>query len=175
LGMHFTLPIGAGSVFALAFASPTRLFVGTTAGQVFRADRAGNTWTATRLDDVAAGPIGLSGLVTDVAIDWADPTRSSIYLTFGGVGDPRRVWRFDGNRWEARSGTAPSSNLLNVEHNVVVVDPKAPSNVYVGGEWLARCARFRSPHECDAALASRGDSWAGDIRDTSRLKAATDG
>jgi photosystem II stability/assembly factor-like uncharacterized protein len=132
--MQFSLPATAGSVFALAFASATRLFVGTTLGQVFRADRSGNNWTTVRLDDAAAGPIGLVGLISDVAVDWKDSARSSVFIAFGGVGDARRVWRFDGTRWEVRSGSAPGSSLLNVEHNVVVVDPKAADNVYVGAD-----------------------------------------
>jgi hypothetical protein len=102
-------------------------------GQVFRADRNGNNWTLVRLDNVVAGPIGLVGLISDVAVDWSDSSLSSIFIAFGGAGDPRRVWRFDGTRWEARNGSAPN-NLLNVEHNVVVVDRKAPENVYAGAD-----------------------------------------
>jgi hypothetical protein len=98
------LPEGAGLVFALAFASTTRLFIDTTVGQVFRADRLDNTWTVTRLDNVAAGPLGLTGLISDVAVDLADQTLASVYVAFGGKGDQRRVWRFDGTKWEVRSG-----------------------------------------------------------------------
>lgn len=138
--MRLTIPGGdeAGQVFALTFASPTRLFVGTTRGRVFRADRSGNTWTPTRLDDVAAGQLGLDGLITDIAVDWADTTLSSIYVAFGGMGDRRRVWWFDGTTWESRSGPAGGNSLLDVEHNALVVDRQAPNNVYVGaniGVW----------------------------------------
>lgn len=134
--MDFTIPGGnaAGQIFALAFATPTRLFIGTTRGQVFRADRSNATWALTRLDNLAAGPIGLVGLITDIAIDWADATRSSVYISFGGIGDARRVWWFDGTQWEVRSGTAGVSDLLDVEHNALVVDRDAPNNVYVGAD-----------------------------------------
>lgn len=130
------LPGGAaaGSAFALAFASPTRLFIGTTTGRVFRADRSGTTWTVTRIDNVAAGPLGVTGLVTDVAIDGSDAALASVYVCFGGMGDRRRVWRFDGSRWDARSGPLSGDNLLDVEHNAIAVDRTAPHNVYVGAD-----------------------------------------
>lgn len=138
------LPDGSGDAFALAFVSPNRLFIGTTVGQVFRADRSGNGWAATRIDNVVAGPIGVSGLITDVAIDWADAGGQSVYVAFGGMGDRRRVWRFDGMRWQARSGTG-ATGLLDVEHNAIAVDRTAPNNIYVGadiGLW----------HSADAGL-----------------------
>lgn len=137
--MKFTIPpppppSPADQIFALTFASPTRLYVGTTRGRVFKADRAGSAWTLTRLDNAAAGPIGLGGLISDIAVDWADATLSSVYLAFGGMGDRRRVWWFDGARWEVRSGSPGVNDLLNVEHNALAVDPAAPSNVYVGAD-----------------------------------------
>jgi hypothetical protein len=134
--MRFALPGGdaAGSVFALAFASTTRLVIGTTTGRVFRADRSGNTWALTRLDNVAAGPLGLVGLISDIAIDWADATLASIYIAFGGMGDRRRVWWFDGTQWEVRSGPAGGDNLLDVEHNALAVDRAAPNHVYVAAD-----------------------------------------
>ena len=54
-GLSFSLPPGSGSVYALAFASASRLFIGTTSGQVFRADRAAGSWTLTRLDNADPG------------------------------------------------------------------------------------------------------------------------
>lgn len=136
---QITLPSSVGSVFALTFATPTRLFIGTTNGAVFRADHSGNTWTLAQLDTVSAGPLALKGLITDIAVDWADNVHASVYVSFGGQGsDRRRVWWFDGNRWTPRSGPDEGNNLLNVEHNAIVVDPKAPDNVYVGadiGAW----------------------------------------
>jgi photosystem II stability/assembly factor-like uncharacterized protein len=124
-----------GDVFTLAFASTNRIFAATTSGAVFRADQAGSAWNVTRLDNVSAGPLGLQGLISDLAIDWTDATRASVYVAFGGQGqDRRRVWRFDGTQWEARSGPDAGNNLLNVEHNAITVDPSAPDNVYVGAD-----------------------------------------
>src|SRR5205814_1374422 len=124
----FDIPSGTaiGNIFAMSFASPTRLFVGTTTGKVFRADRSGSNWKLTRLDNAAAGPMTVVGLISDVAVDWADANRQSVYVAFGGMGSAPRVWWFDGARWRPRSG-APGNSLLNVEHNALAVDPVAPN------------------------------------------------
>ncbi len=134
-GWKLTLPGGAttGAAFALAFASTDCFFIGTTRGQVFRADRTNNTWSLTRLDNAAGGPLGVSGLIADVAVDWADASRRSVYVAFGGIGDRRRVWHFDGSRWRDRSGTG-ATGLLDVEHNALAVDPTAPNNIYAGAD-----------------------------------------
>lgn len=129
-----TLPPGSGSVYALAYASTARLFIGTTSGQVFRADRSPGGFTLVRLDDAVAGPLRLTGLISDIALDWGDPTLASVYVAFGGLGDRRRVWRFDGTRWEVRSGLDGENRLLDVEHNALVVDRQAPTNLYVAAD-----------------------------------------
>jgi hypothetical protein len=123
-------------LYSLTFASASRLYVGTAAGEVFRLDRAGNQWVATRLDNAAGSPLGLTGLISDIGVDWSDATLASIYVAFGGVGDSRRVWRFDGQRWEPRSGPAAGGpgSLLNVEHNAIAVDRANPGNIYVGAD-----------------------------------------
>ena len=125
-----------GGIYSLVFASTSRLFIGTSAGEVFRADQAGTSWNVTRLDNVAAGPLGLHGLISDITPDWSDATLASVYVAFGGLGDKRRVWRFNGTRWEVRSGPAGGSTgtLLDVEHNAIIVDRTAPANVYVGAD-----------------------------------------
>ena len=92
---EFTVPLG--SVFALAFASATRLYVGTTSGAVYRYDKSGSTWNATRLDNAAGGALPLTGLVTDIEIDPTDATLSSIYLSFGGTGDYASCLAFQRN------------------------------------------------------------------------------
>jgi hypothetical protein len=126
----------SGGVFCLTFASARRLFAGTTAGEVFRLDRAANSWNVTRIDDSSPAPLGLQGLISDVAIDPADTTLVSVYVAFGGIGDYRHVWHFDGSRWESASGPpgSRSNNLLDVEHNALVVDPKASKHVYAGAD-----------------------------------------
>ena len=112
----------AGLVFAARFASGNLLYLGTTTGQVFKVVlRTGGVWDLARIDNAPAGALGVTGLINDVAIDWADLTGSSIYVAFGGSGDGRHVWWFDGARWQARSGAAASA-LLDVEHNAMAVD-----------------------------------------------------
>jgi hypothetical protein len=124
-----------GGIMGAVFASATRLFVGSIEGEVFRLDRTGATWKIERLDDKPTGPLGLRGLVSDIAIDWSDSKLKSIYIAFGGMGDFRHVWHFNGTRWQARSGPAgDSGNLLDVEHNAIAVDRKSPQNIYVGAD-----------------------------------------
>ncbi|MDX1407471.1 MAG: hypothetical protein R3330_05040, partial [Saprospiraceae bacterium] len=105
------------NIFALAFASPTILYVGTTGGWVFRYVQTGGTWNQTRLDNVAAGPLGVTGLLTDIEVDPANT--NNIWVTFGGTGDWRHIWYFDGTQWTQASG--PSSGhanaILDVSHN----------------------------------------------------------
>jgi len=95
-GTWVNLPSGSGRVFSMVFASSTRLCAGTTTGRLFRIDLSAGTWTATRVDNVAAGALPLAGLVTDIAVDHSDTALNSIFTCFGGTGDFRRVWRFDG-------------------------------------------------------------------------------
>lgn len=124
------------NIFALAFASPARLFVGTTLGQVYRYDKSGATWNQTRIDNAAGGALPLAGLVTDILVDPADASGSSIYITFGGSGDQRHVWHFDGTSWANRSGSGAGA-LLDVEHNAIAID-STTSTLYVGcdvGVW----------------------------------------
>src|SRR5689334_22574476 len=87
------------TIRALVFASPDRLYAGTTAGSVYRFDRSGSRWTRTRID-LIGDPALLPPLitVTAIAVDPSNPDR--IYITFGGAGDYRRVWFFDGTGWE---------------------------------------------------------------------------
>jgi hypothetical protein len=127
------------SIRALVFASPNRLYAGTMAGGVYRFDRAGDRWTRDRID-LVGDPALLPPLsiVTDIAVDPSNPDR--IYITFGGFGDYRRVWFFDGTGWEPRSGPHDGSpdSLLSVQANAILVDPTDPGRLYVGtdiGVW----------------------------------------
>ena len=134
---RITLPAGSGGVFSMVFASATRLYVGTTNGRVFRIDK-GATWAATRIDNATGGALPLSGLLSDIAVDWSDATGNSIFISFGGTGDFRHVWRYNGSAWQARSGTAGSgTDLLDVEHNALQYD-RVSNRLYVGtdiGVW----------------------------------------
>ena len=124
-----------GGIYALVFATATRIFVGTTNGQVWRLDRQGTQWTASRIDNVAAGALGVAAPVSDIAVDWSDAAHKAVFVALGGVGDFRHVWRFNGQRWAPSSGASGSAtSLLDVEHNAIIVDPVAPQNVYVGAD-----------------------------------------
>jgi hypothetical protein len=141
-------------IFALAFASASRMVIATRKAEVFMADYqpTERKWGApVRIDNVQAAPLRIRGAITDIAVDWSDAQRRSFYITFAGTGanDHRRVWHFDGERWSARSGSAfgAADALIDVEHNAIVVDPRAPHNVYVGadiGVWHS---------------ANRGQTW----------------
>ena len=126
-----------GSIRALAFASATRLYAATLAGGVYRFDRTGANWQRTQINTLGgANALALAGPITDLAVDAADATGSSIYLTFGGTGDYRHVWHFDGTSWQQRSGPAAGhpSSVLDVQANAIAVDPASPSHVYVGAD-----------------------------------------
>lgn len=134
------------NIFSLAFASATRLYVGTDArpavdangnpvtvgGDVYMCEETEGRWSRV---SIAAAPL-LAGPVTCIAIDPADPTGDSIYITLGGNGDYRHVWRYDGSAWEARSGPRAGSpdSLLDVQHNVIVVDPEHTQHLYAGAD-----------------------------------------
>lgn len=122
---------------SLSFASATKLYAGTMSGGVYRFDKSGATWTRTRLDDLGgANVLGLAGVITSIAVDPADASGNSIYVTFGGAGDYRHVWHFNGTQWQQRSGPAAGNlaSLIDVQHNAIAVDPANPLHVYVGAD-----------------------------------------
>ena len=123
---------------SLVFASHTKLYAGTEGGRVYRFDQgAGGAWTRTRLDTLGgANVLGLTGVITDIAVDPADATGNSIYVCFGGVGDWRHVWRFNGTQWQQRSGPAAANlaSLLDVQHNALACDPANSGTVFVAAD-----------------------------------------
>jgi hypothetical protein len=130
---------------SLTFASATKLYAGTLGGGVYRFDHGGPAWTRLRLDTIGTGPnaLAVGGVpVTDIAVDPADASGNSIYITFAGSGDYRHVWHFDGTRWQQRSGPGAghARSLMDVVTNAIAVDPSHPSNLYVGadlGVWAS--------------------------------------
>ena len=131
-----TLPsVAGGLIYSMVFASATRLFVGTSGGRVYRYDESGGTWSQTRIDNATGGALPLVSLITDIAVDPSDATHSSIFVTLGGNGDWRHVWRFNGAAWQQRSGpsAAAITSLLDVEHNAIVIDA-ATSTLYAGAD-----------------------------------------
>jgi hypothetical protein len=61
---------------------------------------------------------------------------ASIYIAFGGTGDYRHVWHFDGSQWQQRSGPAAGSldSFLDVQANAIAADPAQPAHLYVGAD-----------------------------------------
>jgi hypothetical protein len=127
-----------GAVSALAFASATELYAGTTTGRLYRYTRAGSTWGAGVLIGTVggAGATGIAPVVTDIAVDPADATGASFYVSLGGSGDWRRVWHYDGTSWAARSGPSAGStnSLLPVYFSSLVVDPANATHVFAGAD-----------------------------------------
>jgi hypothetical protein len=113
---------------SLAFASHTRLFAGTTDGQVLQFDQGVAGWGAA----VNHGRPNGFRPVTSITVDPADATGGSFYVTLGGGGaTTQRVWRWDGptSAWQNRSG-----GLLATQHNALVVDPNNHLHLYVGAD-----------------------------------------
>src|SRR6266850_269254 len=103
---------------SLVFASATRLYAGTLAGGVYRFDLAGGVWTRTQINTLGGvNSLGLAGAVTDIVVDPADASGASVYISFGGTGDYRHIWHFDGMQWQQRSGPAAgaASSLIDVQ------------------------------------------------------------
>jgi hypothetical protein len=124
-----------GNIRSLVFASPTKLYAGTLVGGVYRFTKSGATWTRTQIDTVGgANQLPLGGPITSIAVDPANTDR--VYITFGGTGDYRHVWFFNGTQWQQRSGPSAGSmnSLLDVQANTVVVDPANTSHLYVGAD-----------------------------------------
>lgn len=135
-----------GNIKSLVFASPTKLYAGTMSGGVYRFDKQQNgNWNRTRIDIMGdANNLPPDAPVTDIAVDPSDASRNSIYITLGGLDEQeyRRVWHFNGQRWEARSGPADDARqnerLLPVHATAIVVDPNNHTHLYVGtdiGVW----------------------------------------
>ncbi len=122
---------------SMAFASYSKLYAGTMNGRVYRYTEGASGWSRTRIDDDGGLPWDYSLPVTDIAVDPADASGDSIYVTFGGLAsDYRRVWYYDGTDWEQRSGPSDGhpNSLLDVQHNALVIDPANTDHLYVGAD-----------------------------------------
>jgi hypothetical protein len=126
-----------GAIKSLVFASATKLYAGTMNGGVYRFDRTAAGWARVQIDTLGgANQLPLAGPVTDIAVDHSDATGNSVYITFGGFGDYRHVWHFNGTAWAQRSGPAAGNvnALLDVQHNAIDTDPTQPTHVYAGAD-----------------------------------------
>jgi len=128
-GTSFTevaLGLSTGAVAsALRAATPTRIYVGSTAGDVVRADF-GTTWTKTALARPA------SGWVSGIAVHPGNANLVWLTLSSSAAG---RVYRSadGGSTW-----TNVTANLPNLPVNAVEVDPSDQSRAWVSldvGIW----------------------------------------
>lgn len=126
-----------GPVRALTFATPKKLYAGTTAASVHRFDRGsvgegGDAWQKVDLPAVPQ----IWGPITAITVDPTDASGNAIYVTIGGYVEGARVWHFDGQQWQPRHGPAdaPQKQLMNVQHNALVVDQWNPRHLFVGAD-----------------------------------------
>jgi len=108
---------------------------------VYKFEKIDGEWTKREISALGgAYNLRAKGSVTDIAVDYSDPSGDSIYIALGGQGDNQdmwqHVWHFDGTRWEPRSGPGADdvNSLLDIQHNAVVTDPLYPQHLYVGAD-----------------------------------------
>jgi len=122
-GWPVKLPTGGGlgSVSAIAFISPTLLYAGNTAGQVFQI--AGSTVTT-----ISQAP--LPGMyVWDIAALPGKP--NEVVIVMSGFGVPH-VWRATVPATGPAVWTDISSNLPDIPVNALVIDSANPATFYIG-------------------------------------------
>lgn len=115
------LPAGVAS--AISIPSPTRVYVGTTLGNVYRIDQSGTTWQA-----AVALTQPRAGFVSDLLADPYNPNR--IWVTYSTIGGGH-VFRTDnaGATW-----TDVSAGLPNIPVNAVEMDPTNPNVLWVAAD-----------------------------------------
>jgi photosystem II stability/assembly factor-like uncharacterized protein len=111
---------------ALVMPTATRIYVGTSAGRVFRSDFNGSSWSPP-----AALTPPAAGFISDVQLDPANANR--IYTTFSGVRPPStsHIFRSDdgGGSW-----TDISAGLPNLSINAMEIDPLHPDTIFVAAD-----------------------------------------
>lgn len=142
------------SIRAIAFASPTKIYAGNEAGDVYRYEKKDNQWSRFLMTPAPA-PAFQPNRVTAIAIDPSDATGDSIYVAIGGIlGNANHVWhgRYQpgsapgvapvvapSTTWTPQGGPAAATRLPDVQHNALAIDPVSRV-IYVGndlGVWKA--------------------------------------
>lgn len=154
--------IDGSAITALAWASATKLYAGTSIGTVARYDWASatKTWTRRIIHTPPTSEPSGAEIATTVppwpitSIAVADAAGDSIYVTIGGqLQAPymrrARVWLGTDPgapkeyTWQPRSGpgnladptpASPEHRLMDVHHSVVIVDPQDFNRLYVGAD-----------------------------------------
>ena len=123
--------VGAAGVQlrALCFAGNSRLYAGWTDGHVARYDLLVAGWTRTDIP-----PPGEFRPITSIAIDPADATGSSAFVTLAGAPGVGNRVRHVNSAPVAAVWTAPAVGLLDVVHNAIVIDPANPNRRWVAAD-----------------------------------------
>ena len=108
---------------ALCIPTPTRVFVGTTRGRLFRLDLVGKTWHSTKLTRPVIGN------VSDILVDPAH--EDSIFITFSSTKTKSHVFRSDdgGLNWNDIS-----TGLPNIAVNAIEIDPQNTKTIFIGAD-----------------------------------------
>ncbi|MBZ5602680.1 MAG: hypothetical protein LAO79_10275, partial [Acidobacteriia bacterium] len=115
-----------GPVTAIAWASPTRVYV-ATAGSIYRLDQSGGNWTPNPPTPMTMTGLPGARFITSIAVENA--ATGSIYITLGG-GNIDHVWYFDpvGNHWVTAQLTQAT---LDVPCHAIAIDPAHTEQIYV--------------------------------------------
>jgi photosystem II stability/assembly factor-like uncharacterized protein len=122
-----SLPGIAGIASAMVIPVPTRIYVGTMKGRIYRIELVNNEW---------ANPIfvgaPVSGAVSDILVDQTNPNR--LWVTYSSLGPGTvggGIFRSDdaGSSWHDVSAGLPDIAL-----NAVEIDPQNPDTVYVAAD-----------------------------------------
>jgi len=129
-GAHWvkvSLPVSSRELSAaLAIPTPTRIYVGTSLGHIFRVDFGGVSWGA---------PVVLTrpaaGFISDLLAHPTDPQR--IYATYSGLSNPggAHVFRSDDG---GQSWIDISAGLPDLAVNSIELDPLHPDTIFVAAD-----------------------------------------
>ena len=117
-----------GSLSAIDYVNSSLIYAGANNGSVFCFRKVGPAWVATAIN---AAPLP-AAFVTDIAAVPGSP--NNVIVAFGGFGIPH-VWRgvvpaAGTATWTNISG-AGVTGLPDIPVNALVIDPAAPSNIYI--------------------------------------------
>jgi hypothetical protein len=122
-----SLPGIAGIASAMVIPVPTRIYVGTMKGRIYRIELVNNAWA----NPIFVGaPVG--GAVSDILVDQTNPNR--LWVTYSSLGPGTvggGIFRSDdaGSSWHDVSAGLPDIAL-----NAVEIDPQNPDTVYVAAD-----------------------------------------